>query len=225
MRSFLRTLLAIIAPFILSQTASAADMPLKEPYVAPTPAYNWTGFYAGLNLGGSWGWHGVDNLDGIIGGGQIGFNWQADQWVFGVEGDFQGSGQKAHGSFFNPVIPATADFNNKLSWFGTLRVRGGYAFDCWLPYVTAGLAYGHSEVGGTSSVGTPSVSAVQNYKGWTVGGGIEWAFLDRWSVKAEYLYIDFGTGPTVVVDGVGNLNLVNAKLIDNVARVGANYRF
>jgi outer membrane immunogenic protein len=251
MRRFGLALLAITA---LVGSAVAADMPVKAPvYKAPVvaPIYNWTGFYLGLNAGGSWGrqdnslvtvpggttvFSDSDKLNGFIGGGQIGYNWQTDHWVFGVEADFQGSGQKTDGSFVIPsfagvaVIPGlTATYTDKLEWFGTVRGRVGYAFDRWLPYITGGWAYGHGNISGTGTT-TPAgtvlaFSASQDYSGWTVGGGVEWAFMDHWSAKAEYLYINFGNGPTVTANGAGTLAIVSGRMTDNIARLGINYKF
>ena len=234
----------------LTQMASATDLPTKAPiFKAPVVVlpYNWTGFYIGLNLGGSWGRQenslvttagttavsNNDHVNGAIGGGQIGYNWQVDRWVLGIEADFQGSGQKGDDNFFltarNPnllVIPSTAvAFTDELDWFGTVRGRVGYAFDRWLPYFTGGWAFGHGEISGTTTIGatTTSFSASQDYSGWTIGGGVEWAYANHWSAKLEYLYIDFGDGPTVPVSTT--LNMVSGKLTDNIVRAGVNYKF
>ncbi len=66
-------------------------------------------------------------------------------------------------------------------------------------------------------------SGSNTYSGWTVGGGVEWAFMDRWSAKLEYLYIDFGNGPSVAMTPV--LSIVSGKLTDNIVRLGINYKF
>jgi outer membrane immunogenic protein len=222
-------LIAVISAIGFIQIASAADWPVDKAPQAPfvRPAYDWTGGYVGLNLGGSWGQQGSNNLEGIIGGGQVGYNWQADQWIFGFEADFQGSGQKVDGSFFDPTAPTTVGFTNKLDWFGTVRVRMGYALDYWLPYVTGGLAYGHSEVSGTMTVGpaASSFSNSQDYQGWTIGGGLEWAFANNWRTKVEYLYINFGDGPTVPAQVATSGAGVTGKMTDNIVRVGVNYKF
>ena len=258
MARFSSATLAAIAVLGFASMASAADLPAKAPMYTKAPVmapmYNWTGFYIGLNAGGSWGrqendlvtvpagltvFSGSDKLDGFIGGGQIGYNWQANQWVFGLEGDFQGSAQKADGSFVIPsfagvaVIPGlTANYTDKLEWFGTVRGRVGYAMGTtgnWLPYVTGGWAFGHGTISGTGTT-TPAgtvlaFSASQDYSGWTIGGGLEWAFADHWSAKAEYLYIDFGTGPTVTANTAGTLAIASGKMTDNIARLGVNYKF
>lgn len=253
MRHFSLTLLAAVSTIAVTQVASAADLPVKAPvYKAPVmaPMYNWTGFYVGLNAGYSWGHQdnslvtttGVtllsnsDHLNGFIGGGQIGYNWQANQWVFGLEADFQGSGQKADGTFLiapnpnailAPALGLSSAYTDKLDWFGTVRGRIGYAMGAtgnWLPYVTGGWAYGHGEISGTMTIPvTTSFSGSQNYSGWTVGGGVEWAFQNNWSAKLEYLYIDFGGSSTVPV--TAGLNIVSGHMTDNIVRAGVNYKF
>ena len=258
MARFHSATLATIAVLGFASMASAADLPVKAPMYtkAPimAPMYNWTGFYIGLNAGYSWGrqendlvvtatgttlFSNTDNLDGFVGGGQIGYNWQVNQWVFGLEADFQGSGQKDDGSYvIAPIVGAavvpglTATYTDKLEWFGTVRGRVGYAMGVtgnWLPYVTGGWAFGHGTLSGTGTT-TPAgtintFSVSQDYSGWTVGGGLEWAFADHWSAKAEYLYIDFGNGPTVAANAAGTLSIVSNKMTDNIARLGVNYKF
>jgi outer membrane immunogenic protein len=248
--------LAAVVVLGFASVASAADLPVKAPMYTKAPVmaplYNWTGFYIGLNAGYSWGrqdndlvnvvtgvteFSNSDHLNGFIGGGQIGYNWQVNQWVFGLEADFQGSGQKGDGTFFIATVPgivaagtpaSTFNYTDKLDWFGTVRGRIGYAMGAtgnWLPYVTGGWAYGHGEISGTTtSLGVAtSFSGSQDYSGWTVGGGVEWAFLNNWSAKVEYLYIDFGDGPTVPVSATRDI--VSGKMTDNILRAGLNYKF
>jgi outer membrane immunogenic protein len=233
-------------------TATAADLPAKMYTKAPImdPPYSWAGAYVGLNAGYSWGKQSntltdatgatvlgnsnSDSLKGFIGGGQLGYNWQFNQWVLGLEADFQGSAQKNDGTFLIPAVPAgfipgvpatNFTYTDKLDWFGTVRGRLGLAQQGrWLPYVTGGWAYGHSALNGSSTgniVSTFSGSKV--YNGWTLGGGVEWAFDKKWSVKAEYLYIDFGNGPTIPVTAA--LNVSSGRMTDNIARLGVNYKF
>ncbi len=236
-----RTAFVLLASCALMGSAAAADLPVKAPvYKAPvvTPPYNWTGFYVGGNIGYSWGRQdnsvggtslGTVNVDGIIGGGQVGYNWQINQIVLGLEADFQGSGQKGDGSFIGPaaLIPSsTYTFTDKLDWFGTVRGRVGYAMDRWLPYVTGGWAWGHGSISGTVTGNGPTGagSASNDYSGWTVGGGLEYAFLNNWSAKFEYLYIDFGDGPSVTL-APSAVVLSGGKLTDNILRLGVNYKF
>ena len=174
----------------------------------------------------------------MIGGGQVGYNWQFNQVVLGLEADFQGSGQQGDGDPIyavaagNPFagVPggaaATITYTDKLEWFGTVRARAGWAMDRWLPYVTGGWAYGHGSISGTTTTTTPTTatfSASQDYSGWTVGGGVEWAFMNNWSAKVEYLYIDFGDGSNFAASPM--LNIVTGRMTDNIVRAGVNYKF
>jgi len=243
-------LLTSLLSLCIVGAAAAADlqpMYTKAP-PPPPPMYNWTGFYVGVNIGGSWGRQDVSlltptvaitnstHLDGVIGGGQIGYNWQANSpWVFGLEADIQGSGQRGTGAFGLPgitgilVVPASAiAYEDKLEWFGTVRGRVGYAIGDmgrWLPYITGGLAYGQGNINGAGNLGATTVafSSSNTYVGWTVGAGIEWAFADRWSGKLEYLYMDLGNGPTIPITATSVITA--GRMTDNIARVGVNYRF
>ncbi len=236
--------------------ASAADLPASMFIKAPPrpPVNNWTGFYGGVNVGGSWG-HQHTSLDdattgarllanslglnGVIGGGQVGYNWQplGSPWVFGVEADLQGSGQSADSSFSVAGLAAPGIvglpgdrivYRDKLDWFGTLRGRVGWALgerSNWLPYITGGLAYGQGTIGASGTAGGVPVAfnTTSTYAGWVLGGGVEWAFWDRWSAKAEYLYMDFGRGPVIPV--TPTLNVSSGHMTDQVGRVGVNYHF
>jgi outer membrane immunogenic protein len=200
-------------------SANAADisrrqaMPAKAP--AYVPAYNWTGFYVGINGGGGWGrantsapfTSGNFNTSGGLVGGTIGYNWQAGQAVFGVEGDLDWTnirGTSACGVGF------TCETRN--SWLGTARGRVGYAFDRFLPYVTGGVAFGDIK-NNVTGVG----SSTQTKAGWALGGGLEAAVAGPWTAKVEYLYADLGRGSSVAgADTRFNVNTV---------RAGLNYRF
>jgi len=242
MPGFRRAIVAVAtAVFGFASVASAADLPVKAPvYKAPpvmAPMYNWTGFYIGGNIGYSWGnasgdvnvtglpaslptsYSGSAKPDGIIGGGQIGYNWQANNLVFGLEADFQGSGEKATGSatsdpftfsspFFVNAIPGTLNQSGgeaSILWFGTVRGRAGMLVTpTILLYGTGGLAYGRISGSDTISVnlGTPPTTVFSSAYGnsatnvgWTVGAGIEGAFpnTSNWTWKLEYLYVDLGS--------------------------------
>ncbi len=244
----------LLSAFWTIAAASAADLPARMVTKAPPPPppmFNWTGFYLGLNIGGSWGSQDVslvtpgatvtngNNVNGVIGGGQIGYNWQAPNspWVFGIEADIQGSGQRAAGTLIIPAIPGAAApgvpgssiaYEDKLDWFGTVRGRIGWAMGDQgrvLPYITGGFAYGDGNINGSgTAVGVPvTFSATKTYTGWTLGAGLEWAFWDRWSAKVEYLYIDFGNGPTIALTPAATIT--TGHLTDNIGRVGVNYHF
>jgi outer membrane immunogenic protein len=212
----------LLAATILSlagSSAFAADLPVKayRP-VTPAPVMTWTGFYAGLNAG--YGWANVSvsgsgsssDLDGFVGGGQIGYNWQTGPLVIGLEGDFQGSAQSTSDS----ALGITVD--QDLRWLATLRGRLGYASGPWLFYVTGGAAWLNYQL--TVSAGGASVDADDTKGGWTLGGGVEWMFAPKWSAKLEYLYVD--TGDTNVTLGGFNFD---GRAKDNLVRVGINYHF
>jgi outer membrane immunogenic protein len=199
----------------VATSASAADLPRKAPaYVAPI-GYNWTGFYLGVN--GGYGWTGSNaagDADGFVGGGQIGYNWQAagSPFVFGLEADIQGADISSSAAVGAVTVTAKANA------FGTVRGRIGYAFDRAMIYATGGWAYTRTELSATGPGG--SISNSDWSSGYALGGGLEWAAWDRWSVKAEYLYVHSGD-VNVTLAGVpfgGDYNI-------NVVRAGLNYRF
>src|SRR6267142_1624413 len=108
------------------------------------------------------------------------------QIVVGVEADFQGKSQSHSDTFSILSVPVT--LSEKMPWFGTVRGRFGWAFDRVVVYGTGGVAWidGKIELSG----GGVTVSTEANNIGWTAGGGVEWAFFDRWSTKVEYLYLN-----------------------------------
>ena len=96
---------------------------------------------------------------GILGGGQVGYNWQSGNWVTGFEADIQGTGQRGSGTIFCPagvcaVLPVTASITEKLDWFGTVRGRLGWTVTPeMMIYATGGLAYGELNDGGSITDG------------------------------------------------------------------------
>src|SRR5665213_2807974 len=225
--------LALLASTMFAGAASAADMQrpapvYKAPIMTQVRVYDWTGFYVGGNVGygfgrqdaslGGVGGLGSANVDGLIGGGQVGYNWQLNNnVVLGVEADIQGSGQRGDSS-----AAGVGSYSSKLDWFGTVRGRVGYAFDRWLPYVTGGWAYGNGSIDGTTAAPPGTFSSTQRYSGWTAGAGLEYALLNNWSVKGEWLYVDFGDGPSTVTPA-GTVS--GGRLSDNIFRLGVNYKF
>jgi len=177
--------------------------------------------------------------EGIFGGGQVGFNWQTGALVFGVEADFQGSDISDDVTVLLPGnlvgVPSTSTASSSLDWFGTLRGRLGFAaWDRALLYVTGGLAYGRTNDSASIlfnpiTSGSFAGSHRERQTGWTVGGGLEWAFTNNLSLKAEYLFIDLEdtdvrltttntTFPTDFID-------YSFRHQYHTARVGLNYRF
>jgi outer membrane immunogenic protein len=185
------------------------------------------------------------NVNGFVGGGQAGYNWQRGTWLFGLEGDIQGSDERGSGDVCTiagcPAGSSILTANYKLDWFGTARGRVGFLpTDRVLLYATGGLAYGHL------SANAPLVplSWGSTRAGWTVGAGAEVALDPHWSVKIEYLYMDLGNiggsgaSATTVTNALDTpsrgFNTVttttlasafNTRFTDNILRVGVNYRF
>jgi outer membrane immunogenic protein len=255
---------AMLASCAAIQSANAADLALKAP-PPPVVVDEWTGWYVGLNLGGSWGrsrtsYNDPDpafvpfttsqNMDGVLGGAQIGYNWQFNRsWLLGLEADFQGTGQRGSATFppiteilgvpgiATTTLTTTGTLTQKMPWFGTVRARLGVEpSEHWLLYATGGLAYAQIKStaatslvamtpGGTFTAATSS-SVNNDRAGWTAGVGAEWMFAKQWSAKVEYLYMDYGhinDGFT----GVGTLAVlgINSHVTDNVVRAGVNLHF
>lgn len=231
-----RFLLATVglAALIAAQPAAAADiprrMPVKGPVMAAPIIYNWTGFYIGAHLGYGWGdkdwrdptffgFNSGHDVDGFLGGLQAGFNWQAGQWVFGIEGDM--SWTDMHGSSLcGPALAfaCTSDVN----WLGTLTGRVGYTWDRTLLYVKGGVAWADD---GYTLGGWGASSGDGTRTGWTLGVGLEYAFWNNWSAKVEYNYMDFGSDRASFFNGV--VNVANPDIDQQVhaIKLGVNYRF
>jgi outer membrane immunogenic protein len=220
MKRFLLAGLGLLA-LAAAVPASAADLPRSMPYKAPAyvNAYNWTGFYLGINGGGAWGdsdWNGF-GVGNSPSGGMIGltagYNWQGvgSPWVFGLETDIDWANIK------DSVACGGSTCETKNDWFGTFRGRVGYSFDRFLPYFTGGLAYGNIDANRAGFAGSSDTNV-----GWTVGAGIEGVIAGNWTAKLEYLYADLGdTTCSAVSCGVAT----NIDLTTNVVRAGLNYRF
>jgi outer membrane immunogenic protein len=202
--------------------AIAADLPLQP--VPPLPAYLWTGFYAGVNLGGDWRATGAD-ASGVIGGAQVGYNWQFGSLVLGGETDIQGTSLNGSTVLFS-AIGNSITSNTSLDYLGTLRGRVGFALDRWLVYGTGGLAYTTINHGGVGLVGVSGTySGANTVAGFAAGGGVEWAFADRWSAKAEYLYSQFAGFTNVYTTTSHPITVRYGDLNLNILRLGVNYRF
>jgi outer membrane immunogenic protein len=236
MQKLMSELVAATALSVLAAPSFAADLPARVPAAPVVPAaipYNWTGFYAGVNVGYGWadasasatlGGTSVsasETLDGVIGGGQIGYNWQTGNFVVGIEADIQASGQKhtVDGSILGVGFSET----DKITYFGTVRGRLGWAMGRWLPYVTGGWGYG--EVKSEFNVnGLGTFSASESHSAWVLGGGVEAALVGNWTGKIEYLYLDTGDLDGSFATGAGTLT-TTTRVKDNIVRVGLNYRF
>ncbi|MBI3699613.1 MAG: porin family protein [Afipia sp.] len=271
-----KILIAAAVAVLCATGANAADLKARTYTKAPpiAPAYSWTGFYAGVNVGYGFNDPTVSyvagdplfagivaapsasyDVKGVIGGGQIGYNWQfSPTWLWGLEADFNGSDIRGTGNsaFTMGGFPSQIVANQSVEWFGTVRARLG-----WLPasnllvYGTGGFAYGSVKenvtlntvagVGGigfgfsfTCPTGTNCFlgSSSNIATGYTAGAGLEYAFWKNVTLKVEYLYVNLGSQASVRSVAVNNFGTPSSSFIANfsdldfnVVRVGANYRF
>jgi outer membrane immunogenic protein len=225
----------IAAAALCGAPALAADMPVKAPVykAAPAPMFSWTGCYVGGNIGGGWArntWNlvsagGLDDeaaphSHGLLGGGQVGCDYQAGAWVFGVEGMFDWSDLR--GSALDPLAAGVIE-NDKFKWLGTATGRVGYAFDRTLFYAKGGAAWVNGRHFFTGPAGTTG-TLTQTTDGWVVGGGVEWSFAPQWSVKVEYDHIDLSRKNGLFSPNDSEIFGFRGQKIDAVT-VGLNYRF
>jgi outer membrane immunogenic protein len=237
--------IALAALTVGAIPATAADLATRPVYKAPVMVptlYNWSGFYVGGHVGGAWSdenWRqttsslglpldrstGSSNMSGFLGGAQAGFNWQAGSWVFGVEGDW--SWTDADGCKGHVVFPAYSGCTN-VNWYATATGRLGYAWDRTLLYVKGGAAFEDADRFITFN-GVATTNSVSNTRtGWTVGGGLEYAFWDNWSAKIEYNYMDFGHEGSTFTYTANPVGLVENWRTENqvhVVKAGINYHF
>ena len=219
--------------------AHAADLSTRPVYKAPVvmpDIVNWTGFYVGGNVGGKWSDFsspisiatspataasslpfGSDNGNSVIGGGQIGYNWQFGQCVIGVEGDADAQSLRHRltlGATGNPALFVPGDsFQAKSDWQASARVRVGYAWDRWLVYATGGAAFTEMRVStnfiATGGFPASAFSDSRTLTGGTIGGGVEYAFSRNLSFGVEGRYTDYGSSTsslgTVAVFGPPNI--------------------
>ena len=188
----------------------------------------------------------------VIGGAQIGYNWQAGTWVFGLEADgawqsliqhtFVAFGSNpAAGSPFGTIINDTAYFRTEQTALGTFRGRIGYSPGNWLIYATGGLVVGAVKHSATEvlapGVACPVAPDPRNCRtgsddktkvGWTVGAGAEWMIAENWSIGAEYLYVDLGSS-TITLEPIGgffpNTSSIQFDDREHIARLKINYHF
>jgi outer membrane immunogenic protein len=189
--------------------AAAADIPYPvkgAPPVVDVPA-SWAGFYLGAQVG-----YGTDNVrwrnlgtsttfspldsvthdrgGGVIGGGQVGYNFQVNRIVFGIEGSM--SAADFDRSFASPYFPATDTWSSKLTWLGTVTGRIGYGFDSWMPYIKGGFAAGNVDTTiQNTALGVTSQGSSVHY-GWTVGGGVEFKLTRQVTLGLEFMHTDLG---------------------------------
>lgn len=226
MKKILLGTAAIIA--LSAVSAQAADLPRRNQapapyYAAPVPLFTWTGFYLGVNAGYGFGhFNGAGkNYFNSADGGEIGvtagYNYQVNNIVLGIEGDFDLASQSGKAS------PAAGiGGSGRISSFGTLRGRLGYGIDRALLYVTGGYA-GANISGSVSDTNPVALFARESkyHNGYALGLGLEYAFTNNISAKAEYLYTNFSSATYFS----GTKDAIGAGASVNHLRAGVNYRF
>jgi outer membrane immunogenic protein len=266
-----KIILSAVSLAALTGSAFAADLPTrKEPLLPPPPSFTWTGLYGGVNVGYGFGAGGADTgalngvaangnrvtspiasswsnsiaPSGVLGGGQIGYNYQYNPYVVvGVETDIQAADMNASSGYSGFGTGATYVTTTKnIDWFGTARGRIGLTmpgYSNFLVYGTGGFAYGQvdNNVGIsylTAEGGASGTSSFYQTKtGWTAGGGVEWSpqSFPAWSAKVEYLYTDLGATNQNVYslfsDPAGNFFGASHQSPTqfNTVRVGLNWHF
>jgi outer membrane immunogenic protein len=245
-------------------------------YVPPPPSFSWNGLYGGINVGYGFGdgsqeyggvayispalvgrtlaypggsaLGGTSNLNGVVGGGQVGYNWQFSPWlIFGVETDIQASDVHDTVNSAAGVVDAFGSHTQSVrstksvDWYGTVRGRVGVApfIPNLLLYGTGGFAYGgvnHAASFADNGAGLPAFGSIATAQydststGWTAGGGIEWSptGFPAWSVKVEYLYVDLGNTSVSSVSVTGNPAFgvtYNSPTRFHTVRAGLNWHF
>ncbi len=262
--SFLLSVAGLAA--LISSSAGAADLarPAPMPYVAPVAVGpSWTGLYIGFN--GGWGWSNytvseapfgataiadvlpqalASSNNGAVFGGQIGYNWQINSWLIGIEGDWDGTSITGNQAVVFPSIlggPGTTNSfttHDNVTSLASIRGRLGYVWGPAMLYFTGGGAWESVDTNTTISANTAlgifgqsaAATFTNTRSGWVLGGGVEWMASPSWLLRAEYLHYDFSGANTntlgianCAVPGCGVTVTTASNSID-VVRLGASYK-
>jgi outer membrane immunogenic protein len=252
----MRSVVCAVAVFTAIPIGSvfAAEMPVKAP-PAPTPPYNWTGFYLGAEVGGAWATQQVTNvtgptafpagtvdrpadLSGPLGGIYGGANYEFyNHVVIGIDGDFIGADLDGRTTDISTVNGNVADHTDHVDWIATVTGRLGYAWDNWLVYGKGGAAWAHwtgssDTYNAAQTVALAEGSSSSTRDGWTAGGGVEYGFTPNITIKVEYDYVGFDTTnfmasetPLVAAAGSPAVYQRSATSSLNMVKVGMAYKF
>jgi outer membrane immunogenic protein len=227
-----------------SVAAFAADLGVPSPApvytkASPPESWTWTGFYLGADAGGAWGRDVVSPTapdggvfprsntlsgSGFFGGGTFGYNFQTGPWVFGVESDlgYLGIGK----SVPDPQAGITEVDAINSTFYADVTGRLGYAVDRFLIYGKGGWAVFDGTGQTTTTLSGVDITNTGTFNGWTAGGGVEYKITPAWSVKAEYLHFDFGSGTATIANNpAGTVFGYKNDLTADTVKAGINYRF
>ena len=225
-----RFALAVLAVAGLSQVAFAADMAVKAPARA-APAvvalYNWSGLYIGGNLGGAWGDFErrndagtvLNNIDasGWLAGGQIGWNWQTGNLVFGLEASLSATDLSGTQACPNPAFTCKIEAD----YVFIVGPRVGLAFDRFLAYLTGG--YAQTKTSTSATPVTAGFNSDSTHGGWAIGGGVEYAFTPNWILGGEDIYTSFDDKRYADPTGANTPYTVDPQI--SIARARLSYKF
>jgi outer membrane immunogenic protein len=259
MKQLIRLTIAACATLILTLTAFGGPEPMpsgkemKEVAPAPPPECNWTGFYIGINVGGQWGHSEDEDFDynfgvpngfdgpkswgydesGVIAGGQVGYNFQWNWLVLGIEGDL--GYMDLNGRGVEPGSPGDDTIGKTSSdFFTSARGRIGLAFGHWLFYGTGGWIGVNYETRiiddcDVAPCGPDRVDAgkTEFNSGWTGGGGIEYMLSCHWTIRGEYLRyeLDDQSFDTTTINFHNSANFKGKGTEGNIFRAALNYKF
>ena len=257
-----KVILAVAGAALLAiAPGNAADLGRRPVYKAPQPAmvpvrgFSWTGCYIGGNLGWGWGRETVSipdlgattdvlglsgvslgpvtgNTSGVLGGGQVGCNYQfAPNWVIGIEGDGEAANIKGDATETVSLVtpPVTGTAHAQTDWLASVTGRLGWTWDRVMLYAKGGGAWAGDKYSADLPAFNEHIETSVARPGWTVGGGVEWAFWDNWSAKVEYDFYDFSTRNLSLPGTIAGLPEVvpgvNIKETIQTVKFGINYRF
>lgn len=228
---------------------------------SPPPAFSWAGAYIGMNMGGAIPLYDSERLQALSGFGlsaydlypasrvgagvtfglQAGYNWQYQNWVYGLETDFNFlDGQRAPmGTFVAPPSYAATGVNSYSlnpdsgsTYFSSLRGRLGFAVDRTLYYLTGGFANGGWRGASTLTLngggpGNPfnAANSQSSQTKYALGAGVEYAFADHWSARAEYLFLNQSRNAQIFANAAGFVYAPINQADSHILRFGVNYHF
>jgi outer membrane immunogenic protein len=227
-------LLAATLVVLGAVSVSAADLPArpytKAPVITVDPAYDWSGFYIGGHLGYLWGkTRVVDDgvltepgapTNGVVGGVLAGYNWQTGPLVLGIEGDIGWTNAVGHGVV--AIITTTTPNTYDLHWTSHVVGKAGYAVGHWLFFATGGLSIADlTFIEGITTTTRVPLPSGGKYVGFSVGGGVEYAFTRNLLGRLQYIYDDFGGKTYVAADG----GIYRVSLTSQTLRGALSWKF